>query len=238
MLMVNSANLILNKNVYIKSYIFTNFEKLLTLNSYNKSYHFKLLKIFKYVFLTKYELKKKKRLKKQLILLNIRVNNFFFSIKKKKLYNSIKSSVQFRYLFKTLYHFFIKQLLSFTSTKKLNKNLLKDKILQYKTINLARCVYNFKKKNILNFNIYYIKHIEKKKINSVCMAILNKQDGEIVNRDLLCALNLLIKQPILSVKSSNNLDDNKSIPVAIKNSFYTKLKSIYYLYYFFLKKNN
>jgi hypothetical protein len=70
------------------------------------------------------------------------------------------------------------------------------------------------------------------------MAILNKQDGDIVNRDLLCALNLLIKQPILSVKSSNNIDDNKSIPVAIKNSFYTKLKSIYYLYYFFLKKNN
>ena len=87
MLMVNSANLILNKNVYIKSYIFTNFEKLLTLNSYNKSYHFKLLKIFKYVFLTKYELKKKKKLKKQLILLNIRVNNFFFFIKNKKLYN-------------------------------------------------------------------------------------------------------------------------------------------------------
>lgn len=238
MLMVNSANLILNKNVYIKSYIFTNFEKLLTLNSYNKSYHFKLLKTFKYVFLTKYELKKKKKLKKQLILLNIRVNNFFFFIKKKKLYNSIKSSIQFSYLFKTLYHFFIKQLLSFTSTKKLNKKLLKDKILQYKTINLSRCIYNFKKKNILNFNIYYIKHIEKKKINSVSMAILQQQETNVVNRDLLCALNLLIKQPILSVKASNNFDDNKSIPVAIKNSFYTKLKSIYYLYYFFLKKNN
>jgi hypothetical protein len=238
MLMVNSANLILNKNVYIKSYIFTNFEKLLTLNSYNKSYHFKLLKIFKYVFLTKYELKKKKKLKKQLILLNIRVNNFFFFIKKKKLYNSIKGSVQVKYLFKTLYHFFIKQLLPFSSTKKLNKNLLKDKILQYKTINLTRFIYNFKKKNILNFNIYYIKHIEKKKINSVYTAILQKESGELINRDLLCALNLLIKQPVLSLKATNVFDENKTVSLAVKNSFYTKLKSIYYLYYFFLKKNH
>ena len=104
----------------------------------------------------------------------------------------------------------------------------------------------FKNLNILNqrfgsckiFNKIKLIRVEKKKINSVYMAILQKQEGEIVNRDLLCALNLLIKQPILSVKSSNNLEDNKSIPVAIKNSFYTKLKSIYYLYYFFLKKNN
>ncbi len=236
--MVNSANLILNKNVYIKSYIFTNFEKLLTLNSYNKSYHFKLLKIFKYVFLTKYELKKKKKLKKQLILLNIRTNNFFFFIKKKKVYILSKSSAQTRDLFKTLYHFFIKQLLSFTSTKKLPKKLLKDRILQYKTINISRCIYNFKKKNILNFNIYYIKHIEKKKINSVYMAILQKQQRQISNCDSLCALNLLTKQPILSIKASNNIEENKSIPLSIKNLFYTRLKSIYYLYYFFLKKNN
>ena len=43
MLLSNYENLILNQNIYIKSYIVQNFDKLLTLNTESKSYNFRLL---------------------------------------------------------------------------------------------------------------------------------------------------------------------------------------------------
>jgi len=80
MLMANYENLILNQQLYLKSYIFNNKGKIFNLNIENKSYNFKLLKTFKYTFLKKEELKKNKNLKKQLILLNLSSNFNFFLI--------------------------------------------------------------------------------------------------------------------------------------------------------------
>ena len=247
MLLSNYANLILNQNIYIKSYIVQNFDKLLTLNTESKSYNFKLLKTFKYIFLKKHELKKKKNLKKKLIILNLLSHKNVFLMSTKKLSNFNTTKVINEYKFQDLYLDFIKKIISFSNVKSTTKNILQNTILQYKPINITRYIYNFKRKKFLNLNIYYIKQNEKKKINSLNIYMLQKEHILNNSANLSFFIDSLIKQKLYS-KVLNLLDNkfifnelNKQSLLKLQNNFSDNIKSIYYLCYiysFYIKKNN
>jgi hypothetical protein len=247
MLLSNYENLILNQNIYIKSYIVQNFDKLLTLNTESKSYNFKLLKTFKYIFLKKHQLKKKKNLKKKLIILNLLSHKNVFLMNTTKLYNfNIIKHVN-NYKFEDLYINFIKKIILFSNIKNTNKNILQNSILQYKPINITRYIYNFKRKKFLNLNIYYIKQNEKKKVNNLNIYMLQKEHILKHSNNLLLLVDSLIKKKVY-FKILNLLDNkylfnesNKQSLLKIQNNFSNDIKYIYYLCYiysFSIKKNN
>ena len=248
MLLSNYENLILNQNIYIKSYIVQNFDKLLTLNTESKSYNFKLLKTFKYIYLKKHELKKKKSLKKKLIILNLLSHKNIFLINTKKLYNFNTINSVNKYKFQDLYIDFIKKIISFSHVKSTNKNVLQNTILQYKPINITRYIYNFKRKKFLNLNIYYIKQNEKKKINNLNIYMLQKENVLNDSNNLLFFVDSLIKQKvyfkILNLLDNkflfNEINKQQSL-LKIQNNFSINIKYLYYLCYiysFYIKKNN
>ena len=248
MLLSNYENLILNQNIYIKSYIVQNFDKLLTLNTESKSYNFKLLKTFKYIYLKKHELKKKKSLKKKLIILNLLSHKNIFLINTKKLYNFNTINSVNKYTFQDLYIDFIKKIISFSHVKSTNKNVLQNTILQYKPINITRYIYNFKRKKFLNLNIYYIKQNEKKKINNLNIYMLQKENVLNDSNNLLFFVDSLIKQKvyfkILNLLDNkflfNEINKQQSL-LKIQNNFSINIKYLYYLCYiysFYIKKNN
>jgi len=248
MLLSNYENLILNQNIYIKSYIVQNFDKLLTLNTESKSYNFKLLKTFKYIYLKKHELKKKKGLKKKLIILNLLSHKNIFLINTKKLYNFNTINSVNKYTFQDLYIDFIKKIISFSHVKSTNKNVLQNTILQYKPINITRYIYNFKRKKFLNLNIYYIKQNEKKKINNLNIYMLQKENVLNDSNNLLFFVDSLIKQKvyfkILNLLDNkflfNEINKQQSL-LKIQNNFSINIKYLYYLCYiysFYIKKNN
>ena len=247
MLLSNYENLLLNQNIYIKSYIVQNFDKLLTLNTESKSYNFKLLKTFKYIFLKKHELKKKKSLKKKLIILNLLSHKNVFLMNTTKLYNFNTIKNVNSYKFQDLYTDFIKKIISFSNVKNTNKNILQNTVLQYKPINITRYIYNFKRKKFLNLNIYYIKQNEKKRVNNLNVYMSQKEHILNDSNNLLFFVDSLIKQKVY-FKILNLLDNkylfnesNKQLLLKIQNNFSNDIKYIYYLCYiysFYIKKNN
>ena len=250
MLMSNYENLILNQQLYLKSYIFNNKGKIFNLNIENKSYNFKLLKTFKYTFLKKEELKKNKNLKKQLILLNLSSNLNFFLIKQKQINNYIKLISLFKNgntcNFESLYIYFVKKIIFFNNSKHTNKELIKNSILQYKSLNIVRYTYNFKRKKFLNLNIYYIKQKEKKKTNNLNMYLVKKEQLLNTNVNLFFYLNSLVEQKLYS--KLLNILDNKLLLNDLKKQHFLKFKNVFlnikyiyylcYIYSFYIKKKN
>ncbi len=248
MLLSNYENLILNQNLYTKSYIFKKKKNIFNLNADTKSYNFKLLQTFKYTFLKKQNLKKKKNLKKNLIILNLISNLNFFLVNKKNINNYKILTSLFKSLnnnnFKSFYIYFFKKIINFTAEKE-SKEDLTNKILEYKPLNVTRYVYNFKRKEFLNLNIYYIKQKEKKKLNNLNLYFLKKHNL-INNNNLLLVLkknltnNVYLK--FLNVLENNILlnNDSKQYNLKIKN-LSSNIKYIYYLFYIyslFIKKKN
>ena len=248
--MSNYENLILNQQLYLKSYIFNTKGKIFNLNIENKSYNFKLLKTFKYTFLKKEELKKNKNLKKKLILLNLNSNINFFLIKQKQINNYIKLISLFKnannYNFESLYIYFVKKIIFFNNSKNTNKELIKNSILQYKSLNIIRYIYNFKKKNFLNLNIYYIKQKEKKKTNNLNIYLVKKEQLLNNNLNLFFYLNSLIEQKLYS--KLLNILDNKLLLNDLKKQHILKFKNVFlnikyiyylcYIYSFYINKKN